>query len=297
MSPTVVLSMLYCGAAFGGSFLFMRVAAPDLPAPALAFLRVAIAALILLAVGGPRLLGALRADWRKYAFLGVFMTGGPFLLFAAAEESITAGLGAVINATTPMWTALVVAAWLRQRLTPARIAAIGIGFAGVALIVGVDGLRIRPDAWVGVALATIAASSYGIGLTFIRRHMSGPEPLTLAFGQLAAASVLLVPFAALTAGEVHPTVASMAAVLGIATVSTAIAVPLLFRVNRKVGPVATSTVTFLNPIFGVLWGALFLNEAVTPTLLAGGLLVFVALGLILDIRPLRLLRARAAPAS
>jgi drug/metabolite transporter (DMT)-like permease len=93
------------------------------------------------------------------------------------------------------------------------------------------------------------------------------------------------------------TLASIGAVLGIATVSTAIAVPLLFRVNRQVGPVATSTVTFLNPIFGVLWGALFLHEAVTPTLLAGGLLVFVALGLILDIRPLRLLRARAAAAS
>ena len=92
MSPGVLLSMLYCGAAFGGSFLFMRVAAPDLPAPAVAFLRVGIAATVLLIVGGPRLLGDLRRHWRGFVFLGVFMTGAPFLLFAAAEQSITAGL-------------------------------------------------------------------------------------------------------------------------------------------------------------------------------------------------------------
>jgi drug/metabolite transporter (DMT)-like permease len=84
------------------------------------------------------------------------MTGGPFLLFAAAEQSITAGLGAVINATTPMCTALVAAAWIGQPLTRPRIAAIVLGFAGVAVIVGVDGLRIGPDAWVGVALAMVA---------------------------------------------------------------------------------------------------------------------------------------------
>ncbi len=297
MSPFVLAAMLYCGAAFGGSFLFMRIAAPDLPAPAVAFLRVSIAAVILLAVGGPRLIAELRRGWRGFAVLGVFMTGGPFLLFAAAEESITAGLGAIINATTPMWTVIVVAVWMRRQPTLAKIVAIVVGFAGVAVIVGVDGLRIGPEAWIGVALATVAASSYGIGLTFVRRNMTGYDPLALAFGQLAAASVLLAPFAVLTAGQAHPTVASMAAVTGIAVLSTAIAWPLLFRLNRRVGPVATSTVTFLNPIFGVLWGALFLGEIVTPTLLSGGVLVFIALGLILEIRPLGLLRARFAKAS
>ena len=287
MTPGVILSMLYCGAAFGGSFLFMRVAAPDLPAPAVAFLRVAIAAVALLLISGPKALRALRTDWRRFAFLGVFMTGGPFLLFAAAEHTITAGLGAVINATTPMTTVLIVFVWLRQPLTAARVAAIVMGFAGVAVIVGIDGLRLGPDAWMGAGLALLAASLYGIGLTFARRHMLGHEPIELAFGQLAAGAVLLAPFAILTAGEAHPTLASAGAVLGIAIVSTAIAWPLLFRLVRQVGPVAASTITFLNPIFGVLWGALFLHEAVTPTLLGGGILVFVALALILGIHPRR----------
>ncbi|MES2211154.1 MAG: DMT family transporter [Chloroflexota bacterium] len=294
MTPGVILSMLYCGAAFGGSFLFMRIAAPDLPPPAVAFLRVSIAAAVLLLISGTTALQAFRRDWRRFAFLGVFMTGGPFLLFAAAEQTITAGLGAVLNATTPMWTVLIVAIWLRQPLTLARVAAIVIGFAGVAVIVGTEGLRIGPEAWTGVGLASVAASLYGIGLTFARRHMSGHAPVALAFGQLAAGALLLAPFALLTAGEAHPTVASAAAIFGIAIVSTAIAWPLLFRLNRQVGPLATSTIPFLNPIFGVLWGALFLREAVTPTLLGGGLLVFVALALILDVRPRR--AARPTPA-
>ena len=294
MTPGVVLSMLYCGAAFGGSFLFMRVAAPDLPPPVVAFLRIGIAALALLLVSRGPALRALRQDWRKFAFLGVFMTGGPFLLFAAAEQTITAGLGAVLNATTPMWTVLIVFFWLKQPLTAARVAAIVIGFAGVGVIVGTEGLRIGPDAWVGVALATLAASLYGIGLTFARRNLSGHEPLELAFGQLAAGAVLLAPFALLTSGSAHPTPASAAAIFGIAIVSTAIAWPLLFRLNRQVGPLATSTIPFLNPIFGVLWGALFLHEAVTPSLLGGGLLVFIALALILDVRPRRAVPAPPA---
>lgn len=293
MTPAVVLSMLYCGAAFGGSFLFMRVAAPDLPPAVVAFLRIAIASLVLLAVSGRPALRALRADWRKFAFLGVFMTGGPFLLFAAAEQTITAGLGAVLNATTPMWTVLIVFFWLGQPLTAARIAAIVIGFAGVAVIVGTEGLRIGPDAWTGVVFATVAASLYGIGLTFARRNMGQHPPVQLAFGQLAAGAILLAPFALLTSGDAHPTAASAAAVLGIAIVSTAIAWPLLFRLNRQVGPLVTSTIPFLNPIFGVLWGALFLHEAVTPTLIGGGALVFVALALILDVLP----RRRPGPVS
>ena len=137
--------------------------------------------------------------------------------------------------------------------------------------------------------------SYGIGLTFARRNLSGHEPLELAFGQLAAGAVLLAPFALLTSGSAHPTIASSAAILGIAIFSTAIAWPLLFRLNRQVGPLATSTIPFLNPIFGVLWGALFLHEVVTFSLLGGGLLVFIALALILDIRPRR--AARVTPAS
>ncbi len=101
MRPRVVASLVYCGAAFGGAFLFMRLAAPEMPPLIVAFGRVTIAALILLPFAGRERLGALRAHWRDYAVVGFFMAAAPFALFAYAERSLTAGLGSIINATTP----------------------------------------------------------------------------------------------------------------------------------------------------------------------------------------------------
>jgi drug/metabolite transporter (DMT)-like permease len=293
--------MVYCGAAFGSSFLFMRVAAPELPALVVAFGRVAIAATLLALVAGPARARALLPSWRHYLFLGVFMTGGPFFLFALAEHSITAGMGAIINATTPLWTVIVASIWLRLRITPKRIVAVAIGFSGVAVITGTDALALAPDAWLGALTAVVAASLYGFGLTYIRTRMMGVEPLPLALGQLAASSLLLLPGALLSLPQARFEPDAVLAVVGIATVSTAIAMPLLFTVNRAVGPVATSTVTFINPIFGVLWGGLFLAEVVSPTLALGAGLVFVSLALVLDLGvPLafrRLVRREPAPSA
>jgi drug/metabolite transporter (DMT)-like permease len=285
MRPTILLSLLYCGAAFGGSFLFMRLAAPELPALVVAFGRVAIAALVLLPVVGRPGLVAIGGCWRDYLVVGFFMAAAPFALFAFAERSITAGLGSIINATTPLWTVLVLAAWLRQPPVARRISAVVLGFAGVALIVGLEGLQLGPEALAGVAAATAGAACYGIALTYMRRRMVDQPPLQLALGQLLAATALLAPGALASAGEVTVTAEAAIAVAGLAIISTAIAWPILFRVNHEVGPLATSTVTFLNPIFGTLWGALFLAETISPAFLAGSLLVFASLALVLDLRP------------
>ncbi len=294
VSPRVLASLVYCGAAFGGAFLFMRLAAPELPALVVAFGRVSIAALILLPVAGRERLAALRSHWRDYAFVGFFMAAAPFALFAYAERSLTAGLGSIINATTPLWTAIILAAWVHQAPTPRRIAAIVLGFAGVGIIVGLEGLQLAPDALVAVVAATAGAASYGVALIYIRQRMGPQPPVQLALGQLIAASLMLAPLAALSAGDIEPSTESAVAMLGIALFSTAIAWPILFGLNRDVGPMATSTVTFLNPVFGSLWGAIFLAEAISPTFLAGSLLVFVSLALILGIR-LPALRRRAVP--
>jgi drug/metabolite transporter (DMT)-like permease len=284
VSPRVPASLVYCGAAFGGAFLFMRLAAPELPPLIVAFGRVTIAALILLPFAGRERLGALRAHWRDYAVVGFFMAAAPFALFAYAERSLTAGLGSIINATTPLWTAIILAAWVHQAPTPRRIAAIVLGFAGVGVIVGLEGLQLAPDASVGVLAATAGAASYGIALTYIRQRMGPQPPIQLALGQLIAASIMLAPLAALSIGDVVPSTESVVAMVGIAVFSTAIAWPILFGLNRDVGPMATSTVTFLNPVFGSLWGALFLAEAISPTFLLGALLVFASLALIFGIR-------------
>jgi len=296
MSPRVLASLVYCGAAFGGAFLFMRLAAPELPALIVAFGRVTVAALILLPFAGRERLAAMRTHWRDYVVVGFFMAAAPFALFAYAERSLTAGLGSIINATTPLWTAIVLAAWLRRAPTRRRVAAIVVGFVGVGVIVGLEGLQLAPDALAGVVAATAGAASYGIALTYIRQRMAPQSPLQLALGQLIAASVMLAPLAALSAGDAAPSAESAVALGGIALFSTAIAWPILFRLNHDVGPMATSTVTFLNPVFGTLWGALFLAEAVSPAFAAGSLLVFASLALIFGVRlPARLPGAAVQP--
>lgn len=284
MNPRVPLALVYCGAAFGGAFLFMRLAAPELPAMIVAFGRVSIASLLLLPVVGRHRFVAILHDWRDYLVPGIFMAAAPFALFAFAERSITAGLGSIINATTPLWTALILAAAMHRAPTPRRIAAIIVGFGGVGIIVGLEGISLSDDALLGVAAATAGAACYGVALIWIRMRMTPRSTLELAHGQLLVATVLLLPFAILTAGEATPSTEAIAAIVAIAIFPTAIAWPILFWLNKAVGPMATSTVTFLNPIFGVLWGALFLSETVSPTFLAGSLLVFVALALIFDVR-------------
>ncbi len=284
MSFSILLSLLYCGAAFGGAFLFMRLAAPELPALIVAFGRVAIAVVILLPFAGRGRLAAMRDSWRDYVVVGFFMAALPFALFAYAERSLTAGLGSIINATTPLWTAIILAVWLRQAPTPRRIAAVIVGFTGVGVIVGLEGLQLAPDALTGVVAATAGAASYGLALTYMRRHMAPQPPLQLALGQLIAAALMLLPLACLSAGDADVTPQGLLALLGLGILSTAIAWPILFRVNREVGPMATSTVTFLNPVFGSLWGTLFLAETISPTFLVGALLVAVSLLLIFDVR-------------
>jgi drug/metabolite transporter (DMT)-like permease len=295
VTPRVLASLVYCGAAFGGAFLFMRLAAPELPAMVVAFCRVSIASLLLVPLVGRERLAVIVRDWRDYIVPGIFMAAAPFVLFAFAERSITAGLGSILNATTPLWTALLLAAVMRQAPAPKRIAAIAVGFAGVGIIVGLEGISLSEGALFGVIAATVGAACYGVALIWIRIRMTPRPPLELAHGQLIVATVLLLPFAALTVGDAAPSPESLVAIAGIAIFPTAIAWPVLFGLNRAVGPMATSTVTFLNPIFGVLWGAIFLGETVSPTLIGGTLLVFVALALILDVRlPAALSPRRAA---
>ena len=269
---------------FGAAFLFMRLAAPEMPALIVAFGRIAIGVLVLLPFVGRARLASMAALWRGYVVVGFFMAAAPFALFAYAERSLTAGMGSIINATTPLWTAIILAAWVHQAPTLRRLAAIVVGFAGVGIIVGLEGLRLAPDALAGAVAALAGAACYGFALTYMRRRMAPQPPIQLAAGQLIAASILLAPLALLSAGDAQPSGEGVLAILGLGLFSTAIAWPILFRLNRDVGPMATSTVTFLNPVFGMLWGALFLAETISPTFLVGAVLVSVSLLLIFDVR-------------
>ncbi len=273
----VVLSALW-----GGSFVFMRVAVPALGPVTLAFLRVALAAAALLAVAfAGRRLPDLRTHWRAFLLVGVVNSALPFVLFCYAEQYLTASAGAILNATAPFFTAIAAAVWLGERLTVAKIAGMVIGFAGVGVLVGWHPGAMSRDVMLATAACLAATTCYALAGTFIKRRLGGVASFSIATAsQLMAALVLLpaVPFAAVP-GPVTPLVAVNVAALALA--STAIAYLIYFKLIADVGPTRTMLVTFLIPLFGVLWGRVFLGEALTVGMLAGGALIIAGTALAL----------------
>lgn len=272
MRRTDLLELLTLAALWGASFLFMRLGAAEFgPAP-LAFVRVLGASLLLVPLLAWRAqMPALRAHWRGIAVVGLTNTALPFMLFSYAALSINAGLSAVFNAATPLFGAVIAWLWLKDRLTPSRIAGLLIGMGGVLWLVW-DQASFKPGARSSAlaVLACIAATLlYGYSASYTKRHLTGVPPMAVAAGsQLAAAVLLLLP-----AGVWWPSQMPSAAVWGYALVlavaCTAIAYLLYFRLIANVGPAKAISVTFLIPVFAVAWGGLFLHEQVSLTMALG----------------------------
>jgi drug/metabolite transporter (DMT)-like permease len=284
MGPTDILQIIAMAAVWGGSFLFLRIATPDFgPVPLIA-IRVAISALFLLPV--LLLRPAWRAEFRqnvgKLCLLGVTNAAIPFPLFAYSTLFVTAGFASIINATAPLFAALVAGIWLRDRITPGGFLGLIVGFGGVVLLVG--GL---PDASPGALLAIggslFAAFLYGVSASFVKRHLAGVNTWVTTIGSFGFAALLLAPLAVATWPAVTPSAASWIAVLLLAVVCTAIPNIYYFRLLLRVGPGKAMSVAFLIPVFGTLWGALVLGEKVTPAMLGGGAVVLLGTALVVGV--------------
>jgi drug/metabolite transporter (DMT)-like permease len=203
--------------------------------------------------------------------VAVFSSALPFVLWAYAALSTTAGLLSVLNATSPMWGALCSALLLGERLNARRAAGLAIGIVGVAIVT-------QPGAgaelhYPSIAAALAAAFSYGLIATYIKGWASNVPSRGLAVGTQLAAGILLVPFIPLWPPAAAPTPLVAACMLALGLVCGAVAYVLYFRLVADLGATGALTVTYLIPVFGVLWGALFLGETVSLTMLAGGVLV------------------------
>lgn len=274
--------LLSLAALWGASFLFMRLGAGEFGPLALAAVRVGLASVVLLPLALASGQGApLRRHWRDIAIVGISNSALPFLAYSYAALSITAGLASVFNATTPLWGALIAWMWLRDRLTPWRIVGLVIGFAGV-LWLAWDKASFKPGAdqtgW--AVLACMGATLlYGWSASFTKRRLAGVPPLAVATGSQCAAAIVLLP-PTLFAWPDHPISATAwtAAVL-LALLSTALAYLLYFRLIAHVGPANAVAVTFLIPVFAVVWGGVFLKEAVSAVMLAGCAVILVGTSL------------------
>ncbi len=265
-------------AIWGASFLFMRQAALQFGPLPTAFVRVSVAALFLL----PLMLArgqwpALRRHWRPVLLCGVFNSGLPFALFSFALLHISTGLSSILNATVPLFGALVAWAWLGQRPGASRVAGLVIGFVGVALLawdkVGLRGGAMSLAA-VWAVLACLAATlSYAVAASFTQRYLRGLPPLMTATGsQIGAALGLAVP-ALLAWPAEAPGGLAWASVTALGVLCTGIAYVLYFRLIEQLGAARALTVTFTVPVFAVVYGATLLGEAVTPWMLLCGAIV------------------------
>jgi drug/metabolite transporter (DMT)-like permease len=270
-------AMLILGAIWGGAFVLLRIASPVFGATALAGVRIAVAFFVLLVF--LREWSVLRAQPLALFMLGVINTAVPFALFAYATLSITSGLAALLNATTPMFGALIAWAWLGENLGGRRVLGIVIAFAGVAWLVrgaiGSLGTGVVP----GVLAALAGAALYGLGASFTRRFLGTRDPVAVAAGSVLGATLAIAPFAVATWPQAAIPPRAWLAALALGVLCTGVAYLIYYRLLRNVGAGRAVAVAFLFPAFGILWGALVLDEPVTPGLLAGCAVVLVGTAL------------------
>lgn len=275
-----IAELFALAALWGASFLFMRIAAPEFGPVVLAALRVAGAALLLVPLLGARgEMPALVRHWRPIAIVGLMNSALPFLCFAYAALSISAGVSAIFNSATPLFTAVIAWAWLGDRLTPARIAGLAIGFAGVVWIVW-DKAGFQPggSTW-AVAACIVATLCYGVAPNLTKRHLTGVPPLAVAAGSQLAAAVLLAVPAAFAWPAVMPAPGAWLTAAALAFFCTGVAYILYFRLIAHAGPANAVSVTYLVPIFAVAWGGLFLDETLSWPIAFGCAVVFLGTAL------------------
>lgn len=274
------------GALWGGSFLFIRVAVPELGPFLLVGLRVglAVAALLLYVLASSRV-PKIRSRWRSFLVLGFFNAAVPFSLISAAEIHLTASLAAILNSTTVMFTAMVAAIWMGDALTARKLAGIVLGIVGVAVLVGWDPLPLNGVVLLAVAAMLLASLSYALGATYAKSSFSGIPPIGMAIGQLTAATALLLPLSVVSLPGETPSLTVALCVLALALLSTAVAYLIYFRLIENVGPTSTVTVTLLVPVFGLLFGVLLLDEPFGPGTLAGLVIILSSVVLITGISP------------
>jgi drug/metabolite transporter (DMT)-like permease len=266
-----VYDLLLLAAIWGGSFLFIRLSVGDFGPIALSGMRTLIAGAALLPVLLWRnKIAMLRNYWRSIIIVGLFNSALPFIFFNFATMTLPAGTMSIINALTPLWGAAIAWVWLKDTLPPLRMLGLMVGFAGILVLVW-DRLSFHDTASIYAVIAGVAAPIfYGIAASYTKKYLMDADPIATAAGSLIAAGIVLLPFTLYTWPTTPISITAWAALVGLGLVCTAIAYVLYYRLLIRVGPPRAMTVTFLIPVFGVLWGWLFLGESITLRIVLGG---------------------------
>ena len=276
MKPKELGALLLLGSLWGASFIFIRIAAPVLGPIWLIDLRVWIAGIVLLIYALiVRKLPDFKKEWKYYLMLGLLNAAIPFSLIAYSAVHLNASLTAILNATTPLFTAIVARIWLKEYLSVRKVIGILIGLVGVCILMGWSSVPFTLEVWLSIGASLTAALFYGIGSVYTKLTFTNTPALSLSIGQQLAAGIILIPLSVVTVPTATISLTVMIAVLGLAVLCTAIGYLLYFYLVEHVGPTKTVSVTFLVPLFGIFWGILLLNEHITLGTIVGLIVIFI----------------------
>jgi len=274
-----IAALLLLASIWGGSFIFMRVAAPEFGIYVLVAIRTVLATSVLLPIlmmtGG---VSQIFKHWFPIALVGLANTAVPFVLFNYSSLHLEAGVNAILNATAPMFGALVAWLWLGDKLTPTAIAGLALGFLGVTVI-SQQKLGEGDISFVPILTALLATTCYGIAASMMKRWLQGVRPLVVATGSQAMASIMLAPFALTTLPATMPSANAWLNAVALAILGTAIAYILYFKLIANVGPAKAISVAYMVPLFGIIWGVLFLQEHLSLQTIIGGVMILTGVAL------------------
>jgi drug/metabolite transporter (DMT)-like permease len=273
------------GAIWGASFMLLKIALRDLEPTTVIFFRIASAAVTLaLAVavlaGGRRALREIRERWRDFALLGLVNTAAPFLLITWGQQYIDTGVAAILNASAPIFTAVVALFFVHsERVTGARAIGIGIGFGGIVLLIGFEPSGGR-HAVAGSVAVVVASLLYAVGALYTGRRLTGVSPLGVAFGSMFFATLYTAPFGLVQLPDGTLTWSAIASTLALGAVATGVAYLLYFGLIMGAGASRAILVTYLVPSMAIVYGVTLLGEDLAVQSVIGLALVLfgVALG-------------------
>jgi drug/metabolite transporter (DMT)-like permease len=285
LRPQDLARLVALGAMWGASYLFMRVAVPHFGSALMIELRVLLAGLMLAAFMLATGAGAdWRRHWRPWLVVSVVGTAVPFMLIAEAVRTIDASTASILNALVPLFTTVVAALWIRDRITVPKAAGIVLSIAGTAVLVGWTPTPMSAQELAAAAMSVTATVLYGINIVYSRVRLRAATPIaTSTWTLLLAAAVLLPAVAPIDRDLAAVPATAWLALAGLAVVSTTVAFIYYYRLIADIGPVKASTVTLLVPVFGMVWGVAFLGEPLTPGRLAGCAIILLGCALILGI--------------
>jgi drug/metabolite transporter (DMT)-like permease len=275
-----IAELLSLAAIWGASFLFMRIGAPEFgPVPLIA-LRVGIAALVLLPVLRSAVArNHLRRKLWPMLVVGVTNSAVPFSLFAYSTLYVNAGFDAVLNATVPLWTGLIAFAWLKIPMSRPQVIGMVVGMLGVIVLVWDKIGEGQPGVWLATGAVLLATLCYGFAINYSKTRLAGVPPFVVACGSQLAATLVLLPLALLYWPTVPVSPVAWYSVLALGVLCTGVAYVIFYRLLDSVGSAYAASVTFLIPIFGVIWGAIFLKEKVTFGMALGCLIILLGTAL------------------